>query len=130
MYIPRPTNMIKSKGIMTLFAFSIPPAIPSAIITAVTTIAIISHILLPNELAVLPNIPPIADISLPIAALLAAFVIIPGMAAGGAELSSGGPGLMFIYLVNVFNGMPGGKIVGIVFYVCVLFAFLSQFFSG
>lgn len=49
-----------------------------------------------------------------IAALLAAFVIIPGMAVGGAELSSGGPGLMFIYLVNVFNGMPGGKIVGII----------------
>ena len=57
-----------------------------------------------------------------IAALLAAFVIIPGMAVGGAELSSGGPGLMFIYLVNVFNGMPGGKIVGIIFYICVLFA--------
>ena len=61
-----------------------------------------------------------------IAALLAAFVIIPGMAAGGAELSSGGPGLMFIYLVNVFNGMPGGKIVGIVFYICVLFAGMSS----
>ena len=28
-----------------------------------------------------------------IAALLAAFVIIPSMVAGGAELSSGGPGL-------------------------------------
>lgn len=61
-----------------------------------------------------------------VAALLAAFVIIPGMAVGGAELSSGGPGLMFIYLVNVFNGMPGGKIVGIVFYVCVLFAGMSS----
>lgn len=47
-----------------------------------------------------------------LAALLAAFVIIPGMAAGGAELSSGGPGLMFIYLLNVFNGMPGGRICG------------------
>ncbi len=61
-----------------------------------------------------------------IAALLAAFVIIPGMAAGGAELSSGGPGLMFIYLVNVFNSMPGGKIVGIIFYLCVLFAGMSS----
>lgn len=61
-----------------------------------------------------------------IAALLAAFVIIPGMAVGGAELSSGGPGLMFIYLVNVFNGMPGGKIVGIIFYICVLFAGMSS----
>ena len=61
-----------------------------------------------------------------IAAMLAALVIIPGMAVGGAELSSGGPGLMFIYLINVFNGMPGGKIVGIVFYICVLFAGLSS----
>lgn len=61
-----------------------------------------------------------------IAALLAAFVIIPGMAVDGAELSSGGPGLMFIYLVNVFNGMPGGKIVGIIFYICVLFAGMSS----
>lgn len=61
-----------------------------------------------------------------LAALLAAFVIIPGMAVGGAELSSGGPGLMFIYLVNVFNGIPGGKIVGIIFYICVLFAGMSS----
>ena len=61
-----------------------------------------------------------------LAALLAAFVIIPGMAAGGAELSSGGPGLMFIYLLNVFNGMPGGRGVEVVFYICVLFAGLSS----
>ena len=33
---------------------------------------------------------------------------------------------MFIYLVNVFNGMPGGKIVGIIFYICVLFAGMSS----
>ena len=61
-----------------------------------------------------------------LSALLAAFVIIPGMAVGGAELSSGGPGLMFIYLINVFNGMPGGKMVGMIFYVCVLFAGMSS----
>ena len=61
-----------------------------------------------------------------IAAILAAMVIIPSMAAGGAELSSGGPGLMFIYLVNVFNGMSGGKLVGMVFYICVLFAGMSS----
>ncbi|MBQ5739489.1 MAG: sodium-dependent transporter, partial [Oscillospiraceae bacterium] len=60
------------------------------------------------------------------AALLAAFVIIPAMAVGGADLSTGGPGLMFIFLVNVFNGMPGGRIVGIVFFVCVLFAGLTS----
>ncbi len=61
-----------------------------------------------------------------LAALLAAFVILPAMAVGGAELSTGGPGLMFIYLVNVLNSMPGGLIVGIIFYVCVLFAGLSS----
>ena len=54
-----------------------------------------------------------------LAALLAAFVIIPSMAVGGAELSSGGPGLMFIYLVNVFNGMAAGRVICIIFFVCV-----------
>ena len=57
-----------------------------------------------------------------LAALLAAFVIIPAMAAGGAELDAGGPGLMFIYLVHVMNGMAGGRIVAMVFFLCVSFA--------
>ena len=48
------------------------------------------------------------------------------MAAGGVEPSAGGPGLMFVYLVNVFNGMPGGRIVGMVFFICVLFAGVSS----
>ena len=60
------------------------------------------------------------------AAMLAALVIIPAMAAGGAELSKGGPGLMFVWLVNVFNGMPGGRIVGMIFFICVLFAGVSS----
>ena len=60
------------------------------------------------------------------AAMLAAMVIIPAMAAGGATLTGGGPGLMFVYLVNVFNGMPLGQLIGIVFFVCVLFAGLSS----
>lgn len=61
-----------------------------------------------------------------LAALLAALVIIPAMAAGGADLSDGGPGLMFIFLVNVFNGMPGGRVIGLVFFLCVLFAGLTS----
>ena len=44
------------------------------------------------------------------------------MAAGGAQLDAGGPGLMFIYLVHVMNGMAGGRIVAMVFFVCVVFA--------
>lgn len=61
-----------------------------------------------------------------IAALLAAFVILPAMAAGGVEPSANGPGLMFVYLVNVLNGMAGGRIVGMVFFICVLFAGVSS----
>src|SRR3712207_4403984 len=48
------------------------------------------------------------------------------MAVRGAELSSGGPGLMFIYLVNIMNNMAGGRIIGVIFYVCVLFAGVSS----
>ena len=65
-----------------------------------------------------------------LAALLAALVIIPAVAASGIAMSevnkNYGPGLMFIYLVNVINGMPAGRMVGILFYVCVLFAGLSS----
>lgn len=61
-----------------------------------------------------------------IASMLATLVIVPSMAVGGAALDTAGPGLMFIYLVNVFNGMPGGTVVGIVFYVCVLLAGITS----
>ena len=61
-----------------------------------------------------------------IAALLAMIVILPAMSVGGMEPSAGGPGLMFVYLPNVLNGMPGGRIVGMVFFVAVLFAGLSS----
>lgn len=60
------------------------------------------------------------------AAMLAALVIIPAMATTGAELTSGGPGLMFISLPHLFSNMPGGQIVMIVFFVAVLFAGLTS----
>jgi len=49
-------------------------------------------------------------------------VIIPAMAAAGVPLDTGGPGLMFSYLPNVFNGMAGGRVVGVIFFAAVLFA--------
>lgn len=63
-----------------------------------------------------------------IAALLAAFVIIPAIGASGFAMSdiNPGPGLMFVYLVNILNGMPGGRIIGVIFYIAVLFAGLSS----
>ena len=33
---------------------------------------------------------------------------------------------MFVYLVNILNGMPGGRVIGAIFYVAVLFAGLSS----
>ena len=64
-----------------------------------------------------------------IAALLAAVVIIPAMAVvlgEGINDVKGGPGLMFVYLVNVFNAMPAGRIIGAIFYICILFAGVSS----
>ena len=63
-----------------------------------------------------------------VAALLAAFVIIPAIGASGFDIGeiNPGPGLMFVYLVNILNGMPGGRIIGVIFYVAVLFAGLSS----
>lgn len=60
------------------------------------------------------------------AAVLAAFVIIPAMATMGAQLDQGGPGLMFIFLPNLFKNMPGGSVIAIIFFVAVLFAGMSS----
>ena len=61
------------------------------------------------------------------AALLAMFVVIPAMASAGAELGNGGPGLMFIYVLPVFNGMGGiARLIVIFFYVAILFAGVSS----
>lgn len=55
------------------------------------------------------------------AAILASLVIIPAMANAGQVLDTGGPGLMFIYLPNLFAGMPFGQLVMFVFFTAVLF---------
>ncbi len=60
------------------------------------------------------------------AAMLAGLVIIPAMATTGAQLDQGGPGLMFIFLPNLFKGMPGGNIIAIVFFVAVFFAGITS----
>lgn len=61
-----------------------------------------------------------------LAALLAGLVIIPAMATAGTQLNQGGPGLMFIFLPNLFKSMPGGFVVAIVFFVAVLFAGMTS----
>ena len=62
-----------------------------------------------------------------LAALVAMIVTIPAMATTGAQLETAGPGLMFVYLPNVFNGMGGmGRFVGMFYFVAVLFAGVSS----
>lgn len=60
------------------------------------------------------------------AALLAALVIIPAMAVAGQQLDQSGPGLMFIFLPNVLQGIPGGGLILIVFFLAVTFAALTS----
>ena len=60
------------------------------------------------------------------AAMLAALVIIPAMAAAGQHLDQSGPGLMFIFLPNVLKSIPGGNILLIVFFLAVVFAALTS----
>lgn len=64
-----------------------------------------------------------------LAAVLAGFVIIPAMATAGSQLDQGGPGLMFIFLPNLFKSMPGGSIIAVVFFVAVFFAGIPSLFN-
>ena len=64
-------------------------------------------------------------------ALLAGLMIIPAVFAfqGEEGLTSAGVGLMFQTLPAVFGQMPGGSVVGLVFFVLVFFAALTSSIS-
>ena len=60
-----------------------------------------------------------------LAAFVAALAIVPAMSTIGVaanEAMYGGPGLLFVYLPQVFKGMPGGQIVMVVFFIAVFLA--------
>ena len=64
-------------------------------------------------------------------ALVASLIIIPAVYAfGNPEIAfapdGDGPALMFIQLANVFNKLPGGPIIAVVFFVLVLFAAVTS----
>ena len=61
-----------------------------------------------------------------LAAILAALVILPAMAAAGQQLTTGGPGLMFIFLPNVLKSIPGGGLLLVIFFLAVAFAALTS----
>lgn len=65
-------------------------------------------------------------------AFLSGMMIIPAVFAfsgGNPEALQAGPTLMFITLPNVFDTMTGGHILGLVFFVLVLFAALTSAIS-
>ena len=64
-------------------------------------------------------------------AMLAGLMVIPAVYAfsGEAGLAANGPGLMFQALPGVFNQMPLGGIIGLLFFVLVFFAALTSSIS-
>lgn len=65
-------------------------------------------------------------------AFLAGLMIVPAVfsfSGGSEEALSKGPSLMFITLPKVFDSMPGGTIIGIIFFLMVLFAALTSSIS-
>lgn len=65
-------------------------------------------------------------------AFLAGLMIIPSVfvfSGGSSEALKQGPTLMFVMLPKVFNAMPGGILIGFVFFVLVLFAALTSAIS-
>ncbi|MCI8418587.1 MAG: sodium-dependent transporter [Lachnospiraceae bacterium] len=63
-------------------------------------------------------------------AFIAGLMIIPAVVAfsGGADINAG-PGLMFVTLPKVFGAMKGGAIVGVIFFLLVMFAALTSSIS-
>ncbi|MBE6625272.1 MAG: sodium-dependent transporter [Ruminococcaceae bacterium] len=65
-------------------------------------------------------------------AFLSGLMIVPAVFAfsGGNESALGkGPGLMFITLPKIFNTMPGGAVIGAIFFMMVLLAALTSAIS-
>lgn len=65
-------------------------------------------------------------------AFLAGMMIIPAVfvfSGGSSEALKQGPTLMFVMLPKVFFAMPGGSLIGFVFFVLVLFAALTSAIS-
>ena len=65
-------------------------------------------------------------------AFLAGLMIIPAVFAfsgGDPSALQQGPGLMFVTLPKIFNSMPGGNILGVVFFIMVFFAAITSSIS-
>lgn len=62
------------------------------------------------------------------AAVLAGFVVIPTAFGAGMEVTKG-PALLFDVMAGIYGSMPGGRLIGSVFFVGVMFAVFSSLFT-
>ena len=62
------------------------------------------------------------------AALMAALMVMPAVFAYGLDPAAGPP-LLFITLPELFRAMPGGQVIGVLFFLSVLLAALSSLLS-
>ena len=58
-----------------------------------------------------------------VVALTAGFVIIPSAYGAGVDMASG-PSLIFVVMTQIFSKLPGGRFIGIFFFIALLFAAL------
>ncbi|MDO4311658.1 MAG: sodium-dependent transporter [Eubacteriales bacterium] len=63
-----------------------------------------------------------------LAAVLAGFVIIPSAFAAGVDVQKG-PALIFLVMTDIFSKLPGGRIIGICFFLAIIFAVISSLFT-
>jgi NSS family neurotransmitter:Na+ symporter len=61
--------------------------------------------------------------------ILAGLVVFPVLAAGGFQTTTTGPEAIFVAMASAFSQVPGGRILGVVFFGVVLIAALSSAIS-
>lgn len=61
--------------------------------------------------------------------ILAGLVVFPVLAAGGLQTTTTGPAAIFVAMASAFAQVPGGRILGVVFFAVVLIAALSSAIS-
>ncbi|MDR1801939.1 MAG: sodium-dependent transporter [Lachnospiraceae bacterium] len=61
-------------------------------------------------------------------AILAGFVIVPSVIGGGSTMKYG-PSLIFQAMTEIFAKFPGGQFIGFFFFLAIIFAVLSTYFT-
>lgn len=61
-------------------------------------------------------------------ALLSGFVVIPSAFGAGVDVEKG-PSLIFVVMTDIFDKLPGGRLIGLFFFFALIFAVLSTLFT-